>query len=1035
MKNTYLVNLILVSVLFFGNNQYLFGQKNEQIKDPQNLFSDANQKFNDKNYSTAYQLFKDYIINYGIKTDLQTQEAVYKKAVASAKMYNNDADKELMDFIYQYPDNIFNSVACIDLADFYFQKNDFSNAIVYYNKAESGQIDNQRMLEIYYKRGYSYFQSGNMNQAKHEFEKVKNTRNKYASAANYFHSHILYKDGEWEKALAGFNNLRSDKNFGKIVPYYIAQIYYKQGKYEELITLAQGLLSQSDSKRTYELGYMLGDSFFKLEKYDEAIPYLKAAVDNDTLFDYDKNYELGYCLYKTKQYDDAIKYLKLINNDDSLTQNAYYYLGCSYLEKNNDEDMTARDYFRQAASMNYDKALKDDALFLYAQLCYQQPSPYNEAVDALQQYINQNSKGDKSKLQEALKMLSKIFATTKNYQQALEKLEQIENPDKELKEITQRTRLNRATELFNEGKDTEALALLNKCEKEIYDNQVTASAYYLKSEIFYRNNKFEDAEKYLNMFYSIFHSSNEANKNPYYFKANYSMGYILFRQHKYSVAKDYFRRFLVNTAREDASRVADAHNRLADCLFMEKSFAEAVQQYDYAINEKSLDVDYAYYQKALALGAMGKTNDEISLLKEALQKYPSSNYAASMLFEMGNVYILQDNNEKALEYYEMQINKYPNSIHTRTSLGKTGMIYYRLNNDAKALSTLDKLVKRFPGTEQAKAGLLQIRAIYVEQNRVDDFFNYVKNIPHTTISTDEQDSLLYQAAETRYLDSDCNAAIKGFQDYIFRFPQGTFVTNSHYYLADCLMKNGQTQQALESYLAICNAPKNKFTHNSLLYSANIAYSLQQYELSSEQYLKLDAESEINTHSLLAKIGRTRALYNLRDYQKTIVCAKATLEQTKLSTSERDEITYILAQSYLSLNDTTNALEEFTKLKSSSNGEYAGEANYIFAQYYYNKGDYEQSEKVIHSITANPSSEYWLAKAFILWGDIFSMRNNNLQAKQTYQSIIENYEGKDLVNEAQKRFDAIVVKENHIKNENAEGVQEAQKQVDEVVIEK
>ncbi|MDR0789807.1 MAG: tetratricopeptide repeat protein [Bacteroidales bacterium] len=1029
MKRKIFSTIVVVFLVIIASGNVAIAQKNEVTKEPLQLLEDANAKFDDRNYATAYQLYADYITLYGKQQDLTTQRAYYRKAVAAAKMFNNDADKELLYFIESFADNTLKADAYIELADFYFQRNDFINAVVYYNKAETATLDKDKALEICYKRGYGYFQNGEMAKAQNDFTKVKDTKSKYASAATYFNCHILYEKGDYDKALSGFNSLRSDKNFGKIVPYYIAQIYYKQGNYENLIEIAQQLLSESDSKRNNELGYMLGDSFFKLKRYKEAIPYLKEAVDKDTLFDQNKNYELGYCLYKTDNYDEAIGYLKLINNNDSLTQNAYYYLGCCHLEKQ--DSQTARDYFRQASAMDFDKALKDDALFLYAKLCYQQPTPYNEAVDALQKYITQNSKGDKAKVQEARKMLAKIFATTKNYQQALELLEQIEMPDKELLEITQRTRLNRATELFNEKKDNEAMTLLDKCEKEPYDNQVTAAAYYLKSEILYRNNKFEEAEKYLNMFYT----SSDVTKNTYYFKANYSMGYILFNQKKYAVAKDYFRRFLVNTSQEDPKRISDAHNRYADCLFMEKNYKEAIQQYDYAINENSLDVDYAYYQKALALGAINKTNEEISLLKDALVKFNNSNYAASMLFEIGNAYILLNDNQKALEYYEKQTKQYPTSIHTKESLGKTGMIYYKLNEDKKALDALDKLVKQYPGTEQAKAGLLQIRAIYVEQNRVDDFFNYVKNIPHTTISNDEQDSLLYQAAEARYMEADCNTAIKGFQDYIFRFPQGTFVTNAHYYLADCLMKNGQSQQALESYIAVCNASKNKFTHHSLLYSANIAYSLKQYDIAAEQYLRLDAESETNTHSLLAKMGRTRSLYNLKDYQKAIVCAKSTLEQTKLSTPERDEATYMLAQSYLALNDTTSALNEFTKLKNSSNGEYAGEANFVFAQDFFNRGNYDQSEKVIHTITANPSSEYWLAKAFILWGDIFHQRGNNLQAKQTYQSIIDNFEGGQLVNQAQQRLDNIILEENQAKTANEQSQQEAKEQVDEIIIDK
>ncbi|MBR2085929.1 MAG: SpoIIIAH-like family protein, partial [Oscillospiraceae bacterium] len=63
--------------------------------------------------------------------------------------------------------------------------------------------------------------------------------------------------------------------------------------------------------------------------------------------------------------------------------------------------------------------------------------------------------------------------------------------------------------------------------------------------------------------------------------------------------------------------------------------------------------------------------------------------------------------------------------------------------------------------------------------------------------------------------------------------------------------------------------------------------------------------------------------------------------------------------------------------------------------HYLQHDYDGAERAIEGIAADPASDYWLAKSFILWADIFHARGNNLQAKQTLQSIIG---GGDLSNE-------------------------------------
>ena len=88
---------------------------------------------------------------------------------------------------------------------------------------------------------------------------------------------------------------------------------------------------------------------------------------------------------------------------------------------------------------------------------------------------------------------------------------------------------------------------------------------------------------------------------------------------------------------------------------------------------------------------------------------------------------------------------------------------------------------------------------------------------------------------------------------------------------------------------------------------------------------------------------------------------------------------------------------------------------------YLQADYDGSERVIESITAAPVSDYWLAKSFILWADIFHARGNNLQAKQTLQSIIDNYDGDDLVQVALQKRNAILEEEKPVQEPEEEEI--------------
>ena len=73
---------------------------------------------------------------------------------------------------------------------------------------------------------------------------------------------------------------------------------------------------------------------------------------------------------------------------------------------------------------------------------------------------------------------------------------------------------------------------------------------------------------------------------------------------------------------------------------------------------------------------------------------------------------------------------------------------------------------------------MSIRNIYVDQNQVDSFFVYVKNIPFANITNAAQDSISYVAVENRYMSGDCDKSVAGFDDYIRKFPEGIFITRS-----------------------------------------------------------------------------------------------------------------------------------------------------------------------------------------------------------------------------------------------------------------
>ena len=86
---------------------------------------------------------------------------------------------------------------------------------------------------------------------------------------------------------------------------------------------------------------------------------------------------------------------------------------------------------------------------------------------------------------------------------------------------------------------------------------------------------------------------------------------------------------------------------------------------------------------------------------------------------------------------------------------------------------------------------------------------------------------------------------------------------------------------------------------------------------------------------------------------------------------------------------------------------AAEAKYMLAQIEFENGKYDECEKTIFALSENYASyDYWVAKGFLLLSDVYLKKGNTFQAKQTLKSIIDNYEGKDLVEIARGKLAAI-----------------------------
>jgi TolA-binding protein len=315
-------------------------------------------------------------------------------------------------------------------------------------------------------------------------------------------------------------------------------------------------------------------------------------------------------------------------------------------------------------------------------------------------------------------------------------------------------------------------------------------------------------------------------------------------------------------------------------------------------------------------------------------------------------------------------------------------------------------------------------------DKVEDFFIYVKDLPFASVSDSEQDSITYIAVENRYMRNDCENAMTGFKDYIMKFPNGVYQLDAHFYLAECQYRASQSNDALQNYAYVISKPRSKFTETSLLNAAEISYSNKDYAAAVNYYSDLEKNAEYKENIITASTGQMRSNFQLALYQTSIDNARHLMGKEKLPEELLAESHLTIAKSALAIDSASLGMAELIVVGKITKSVMAAEAKYLLAEIYFKNGNYEESEKTSFDlINQIPSYDYWVAKAFILLADNYMKTGNIHQAKYTLKSIIDNYDGVDLIKIAQEKLDKIVADEKAEEQRKAEELLKQQNEVD------
>ncbi len=993
----------ILFLLLLGIFQGVWAQETDFYQSPGNIYRKAVELYQEGNYGAAGQMFERYVKRLPEKQNLKAENAAFYAAECAVKLNENDALVRLSRFLNNYPESVWTPTVKFSMGVSYFDNHRYSQALKVFDNIPEEKLNTQQQPEYAYKKGYCLLKRNKTQEAMALFQKVMDTKSPFAVPAAYYYGYTQYELKNYTGALKAFSLIKDDPRFRHTIPIYLMHIYYEQTAYNKVIELGKKYLPSAKYRLKGEMNRLIANSLYALNDYSGALPYFEAYEQTSRgRIKPEEAYRLGYTYFKNQKFAEAIyNFQRAVDAGEEVAQNSSYYLGQCYLKTA--QPVAAQNAFVSAYNMNRNNETAAQSLLAYARVTIRQKGDRNHDAIALVQGFVNNSGVNSSRRSEASALLAQLYVNTHNNMAALSSIEKSGVKQKSLQVAYQKLAFTQATDFYGQRNYTRALTYFKKAAKYSSDPAIRLKSLYWEANCYYQLRQYPQATQA----YKVFLSSRGATAINLYVPAYYDLAYSYFKQKNYTQSVLWFKRFL-NRHYNNPTMTTDAQLRIADSYTLLENYAQAHPWYQKVIASGGRNTDYALYEDAFCYGAQTQFSKKIKVLQRLIQQYPRSFYYTKALYDMATTYASTLNQPReGIAYFRRIVQEKPTSSYARLARVKMGLLYYKNNQYDKAIGELKAVIAHYPASGEARVALSTLESIYKDKGDPSAYFAYARTLSFVQISKSQEDSLTFSVGEDAFLAGNCVKTETALHNYLRRFPKGGFLVKSWHYLATCYARQKDTASALTYYEKIIAWPENDYTLPSLVKAARIHFVHNDYEKAAAYYQKVRVLTEDPSLKLEALDGQMRAAFLSGN---STVAAKAAAELIRLPEVSEDQTVYahfVLAKTAWKTGNMAVAKREFTITDKLSKGYRGAASKYYLALLSFKDKKYDQTEKLIYALSDQYSTEpYWVAKGFILLADVYVARGNIFQARETLKSIVKNYPGNDLKTLARKKLEAL-----------------------------
>src|SRR6476646_2905079 len=242
--------------------------------DPDADFKLAKELYQKDQFSLAYPIFKtlyaDEKTNSSIPATIQS-ESKYYSIICGLALKDETAEQSAIEFIDLEHNEPRAEMMSYHLAEYYYVKKDFDEAVKYYEQTSSDNLSNAEIANMKFHQGYAYFTMQRFNDAKPLFDAIRQIKTdaNYVDA-NYYYGFIALRDKNYKDALTAFKVTEDKPAYKGIVPFYETEIYYYQGDKDKALEMGEKALQSGNQYYDQQMNKLVGHINFEIGNFAKA---------------------------------------------------------------------------------------------------------------------------------------------------------------------------------------------------------------------------------------------------------------------------------------------------------------------------------------------------------------------------------------------------------------------------------------------------------------------------------------------------------------------------------------------------------------------------------------------------------------------------------------------------------------------------------------------------------------------------------------------------------------------------------------------